>query len=280
MTDTTEMSDRPSVELTNRPESRRAWFGDVNRHLDVLMVLARKDFQTRYKRASLGLSWAVLVPVLQGSVMAAVFSRVVKVSGGNGYTVYVMGGIFAFTYFSQTLPAAVTSIVDGASLTDKVWFPRVVLVVVPVLANLVGLLITFSFLIAFLGPLGGRYSWRLLLLLPALGLLILFTTALALVLSALHVYYRDVKFLVQAALMIWLYITPVIYPISLLHRLMPLAVANPLTGVVALVHEASLGSSRGALLVPVAVSLGVTVVLLLVGSEAQRRHDRLFVDLL
>ncbi|HEX6395270.1 MAG TPA: ABC transporter permease [Acidimicrobiales bacterium] len=280
MTEMSELAAPRIIELTSGPDTRFTWLSDLRRHLDVLMVLARKDFQTRYKRASLGLAWAVVVPVFQGLIMAAIFSRVVKSAGGNGYADYVISGMFAFAYFSQTLGTAVTSIVDGASLSDKVWFPRILLVTVPALANLVGLAITFAFLLAALPLLGGRYSIHLLLLVPALLLLVSFTTALALVLSALHVYFRDVKFLVQAALMVWIYLTPVIYPISLVHRFAPFVIANPMTGIVALVHLATLGTSRGAVLVPLLISVGTTALLAIAGAEAQRRHDRLFVDLL
>jgi ABC-type polysaccharide/polyol phosphate export permease len=191
-----------------------------------------------------------------------------------------MSGIAAFSYFSQTLNAAVPSIVDGSAMADKVWFPRVILVLVPGIANLIGLLITFLFLIAILPVLGGHYSPDLLLLVPALMLLVVFTTALALVLSALQVYYRDVRFLVQAALIVWIYATPILYPISLTHQLIPFIMANPMTGIVALVHFATLGTSRGALGIPLGVSIAATIVLLAVGIEAQRVRDRLFVDLL
>lgn len=270
----------PVLELTDQPDSRRAWFADVRRHLDVMMVLARKDFQTRYKRTSLGLTWAVVVPVLQGAVIAVVFARVVRFGGGASYGAYVMSGTFAFSYFAQTLTTAVSAIVDGSGLSDKVWFPRVILVVAPALANLAGLAITFAFLVAILPLLGAPLGPSLLLLLPGLALLVLFTLALSLVVSALHVYYRDVKFLVQAALMVWMYVTPVLYPIGLAHRLAPLIMANPMTGVVSLIHFAVLGTSRGPLAVPLTVTLGFVVLLLACGIEAQRRRDRLFVDLL
>jgi ABC-type polysaccharide/polyol phosphate export permease len=270
------------VELDDRPDSRRLYLAHLRRHLDVLMILARKDFQTRYKRASLGITWAVVVPVLQGAIMAVVFSHVVRGATFSGYGAYVMGGMFAFFYFSSTLLVATTSIVDGSALTDKVWFPRVLLVIVPGLANLVSLGVTFTLLVALLSPLGGTYSPHLLLLLPAMALLIAFTMSLAMVLSALHVYFRDTKYVVQAALTVWMYVTPIIYlpTSSIVHRLAWVLNANPLTGIVDLVHVAALGASHGALLVPVAVSVGATLVLFLVGVEAQRRHDRLFVDLL
>lgn len=269
----------PTLELTNRPDSRRIWWGDLRRHADVLMILARKDFQTRYKRASLGVTWAVAVPLLQASIMAIIFSRVVRAGGGSGYGIYVMSGIIPFSYFSAVLTSGVISIVDGASLTDKVWFPRILLVLVPVLSNLVGLIVTLAAMVAVMPVLGVDYSVRLLLIVPATLLLVALGTSLALVLSALNVYFRDVKFLVQASLMVWMYITPIIYQIGLLHHLQFIAEANPLTGPVTVFHMATVGS-RGPWLIPVIVSLGTTAFLLLVGTEVQRRYDRLFVDLL
>lgn len=267
------------MELSPRPDPPGMWWQHLSRHRDVLMVLARKEFQTRYKRASLGVAWAVAVPLLQAAVLAVVFSRVVKAGGGQGYPIYVMSGIVAYTYFGTVLSAAVVSIVEGSGLTDKVWFPRILLVLVPALASLVGLAVTTVVLVACMPAFGVAFSPRLLLLAPALGLLIAFTVSLSLVLSALHVYFRDVRFLVQAALMVWMYLTPIIYRIGLLHRLQPVVEANPLTGVVTLFHMATVGSD-GPWVVPVVVSVATTVVLLAVGYEVQRRHDRLFVDLL
>ena len=269
----------PPLVIGNRPDTRREWFADLARHGEVLWILARKDFQTRYKRAALGVIWAVAVPLLQAAIMAVVFSRVIKTGGGPGFGIYVMSGILPYAYFSLVLTTGVTSIVDGSSLTDKVWFPRVILAIVPALSSLVGLLVGLVVMIAFMPVLGVPYRINLLLLIPGVLLLVAWTTSLAFLLSALHVYFRDVKFLVQAALLVWLYITPVVYPIGLLKQLQPIAEANPLTGVVAVFHIATVGS-RGAWLVPLIVCLGTTLVLAVLGSEVQRRHDRLFVDLL
>jgi lipopolysaccharide transport system permease protein len=265
--------------LSPRADPRSDWWRELRRHADVLLVLARKDFQTRYKRAAFGVLWAVAVPVLQATIMAIVFSRVVRSGAGAGYGIFVMSGIIPFSYFSSALLPAVTSIVEGSSLTDKVWFPRLLLVIVPVLSNIVGLVVTLLVMVAAMPILGVHYSIRLLLLIPAGLLLIGLVTSVSMVASALHVYFRDVKFIVQAALMIWLYVTPIIYPISFLGRLSAFVDANPLTGVVQLFHMATVGS-RGPWLVPLIVSLGVTAFLLVVGTEAQRRYDRLFVDLL
>jgi lipopolysaccharide transport system permease protein len=264
--------------LHDAPATWSEWWEDLRRHREVLGALVRKDFQTRYKRAALGLVWVVVVPLLQGAVMALVFSHVVKVGGGDGFAEYVLSGILAWAYFAGSVGAATTAIVDGAGLTDKVWFPRALLVVVPCLSNLIGFVVSLLVLIATLPFLGAPLGLHLLVMVPAAVLLVAFTTGLSLVVSALHVTFRDVRFLVQAALLVWIYLTPILYKATLLGSLSHWIDANPLTGIVALFHV-SVGGHE-ALMRPVLVSVGTSVVLLAIGLEAQRRRDRLFVDLL
>ena len=159
------MGDRAVVlSIGPDPEAWRPWLADLRAHVPVLGMLARKDFQTRYKRASLGVLWVVALPVLQAVVLAVVFSRVGRFQVVGSYTTFVMGGIFAWAYLSGTVQAATTAIVDGASLADKVWFPRAILVLVPVLANGVGLLVSLGLLLGLSpssasGPGGGRCSY-------------------------------------------------------------------------------------------------------------------------
>lgn len=263
--------------ISSHPDGLADWIRSMWMFRSVLWVLVQKDFRTRYKRASFGMLWAVAVPALQAATMAAVFSRIVRTSTGHGFPVYVMSGVIAFSYFSSSLPVATSSIVEGASLTDKVWFPRAVLVVIPAVTNLVGLGVTLAVLALAMPLFSVPYSIHLLYLLPATLLLVSFTIALTLVTSAIHVYFRDMKFIVQAALMVWMYVTPIVYPQQLIGRFATLLNLNPLTGIVDLFHMGVLGSNSGG---PAAifVSLGFTAVLLVVGLVAQMHHDRLFVD--
>jgi lipopolysaccharide transport system permease protein len=273
-----EASAARTLVLHDAPATWTEWWADLRGHREVLGALVRKDFQTRYKRAALGLVWVVAVPLLQGAVMALVFSRVVKVGGGSGFAEYVLSGILAWSYFAGALSAATTAIVDGSGLTDKVWFPRALLVVVPCLSNLIGFVVSLLVLIATLPFLGAPVGAHLLVMIPAVLLLVAFTTGLSLVVSALHVSFRDVRFLVQAALLVWIYLTPILYRASLLGRGARWVKLNPLTGIVALFHV-SVGGHE-ALRSAVLVSVVVSMVLLAIGLEAQRRRDRLFVDLL
>jgi lipopolysaccharide transport system permease protein len=267
------------VEIDASPASLRTWTGALWRHGAVLWILARKDFQVRYKRASLGILWAVAVPLLQAAVLAVVFSHIVNPPAHVPFGPFVFAGMVAWNYFSGVTGTSVSAIVDGAGLTDKVWFPRAILAIVPSLANLVGFAISVLALLVIAPVLGAPLSAWLLVLIPATLLLFLFTVALSLVISALDVYFRDVKYLVGAALLVWMYATPVVYPQSVLGSLGPWLDFNPMTGVVDLFHLAVLGPFEDwhrAVLVTVVA----TIVLFAAGIELHRRFDRLFVDLL
>jgi lipopolysaccharide transport system permease protein len=270
---------RPVLELEPGPMSRGDWLRTMWDHRSVLMVLSRKDFQVRFKRARLGVLWAVAVPAVQAAVMIVVFSHFVHSRNGVPYGPFVLSGILGWTYFASTIGFSVGSIVDGATLTDKVWFPRALLPIVPCISGLVGLGISMVILLIFGPLLGGGLHLRILLIVPACILLIAFTTALSVVVAALQVYYRDVRFLVAAALTVWIYATPIMYQKSQVGGLGKWLDINPMTGIVAVFHLAIIGnheSWRPA----VAVSVVVTAALIVIGVEAQRRYDRLFVDLL
>jgi lipopolysaccharide transport system permease protein len=242
-------------------------------------MLSRKDFQVRYKRASLGVVWAVAVPLLQAAVLAVVFSHLVKVPSKVPYAPFVFAGTVAWSYFAGATQTSVSSIVDGAGLTDKVWFPRALLPIVPCLANLVGFGVSLAALLVIAPLLGAPITPWLLVLVPATLLMVAFTIALGLVISALDVYFRDVKFLISAAFLVWIYVTPIVYPQSAVSHLGPWLDFNPMTGIVNLFHLAVLGPfepwHRSVIVTGVA-----TVALFVAGVEGHRRYDRLFVDLL
>lgn len=267
------------LELDDRPDGRRQWLASVWEHRNVLGILARADFHARYKRATFGVLWAVAVPVFQSIVLAVVFSRVIRVGDARLFGAYVLAGVLAWSYFSLSVTAASTSIVDASTLTDKVWFPRALLPTIPCLANLPGLAVSIVCLVVALPFLRADIGLRLLLLAPAVVLLLAFTLALGLVLAALDVYFRDVKFLVQAGLLMLFYVTPVAYAKNLLGGLARVVDFNPLTGVVTLFQMAAVGR-QAHWQRPVVVSVVATIVLLVVALETQRRHDRLFTDLL
>lgn len=272
-------SPQPLLELDAGSASRREWIGSLWDHRGVIWVLSRKDFQARYKRASLGVLWAVSVPLLQAVVMIVVFSHFIRVHTGISYAAFVLSGILTWSYVALVVPQATTAIVDGTALTDKLWFPRAILSIVPCLSNLVGLGISMCILLIAVPVLGVDPGLHLLLLVPACLLLVVFLMSLTMVLSAMNVYFRDVRFIVLAALTVWMYSTPIMYPKSAVGSLGQWLDFNPMTGIISLFHIAVAGQD-GSWTRALLVSLLTTGVLLVAAIEVHRRHDRLFVDLL
>lgn len=246
-------------------------------------MLARKQFNVRYKRAAFGVLWAVAVPAIQALTLAVVFSHLVNARNGYSYAAYVVVAVLGWGYFNQCLASGSSAIVDGSSLADKLWFPRSILVLAECLANLPGLLISVVLFLILLPLFGVDFAWHTLLLIPAILLLVTFCTVLCLSLAALHVYFRDVRYLVSASLLVLFYLTPIAYPQRRLVHFGAWLDFNPLTGLANLFHLAAVGHPAlwaTDLTRSVLVTIGVTIVLAVAALEAHRRHDRLFVDLL
>jgi ABC-type polysaccharide/polyol phosphate export permease len=245
----------------------------------LLALLSRKEFFVRYRRASFGVLWAVVLPLLQAIVLAVVVNRFVRFDTGGNFTLFVFAGTLAWSFFSQTISGGTTSIVDNADMSAKIYFPRALFPLVVVGAGLYGLLISTLILLAFAIGAGELEPLRILLIVPAIAVLVLLSTAAALLLSALHVYFRDMKYLVAAALLPWFYLTPVFYPLDRIGALRGVVEANPVSGAVELLRAATVGADHGW-----SVSLwwtaGWTVALFVLAAIVHRRHDRVMSDLL
>jgi ABC-type polysaccharide/polyol phosphate export permease len=249
-----------------------------SRHL--LAMLSRKEFFVRYRRASFGLLWAVFLPLLQAVVLAIVFSRVAKIHvSGVNYTVFIFSGMVAWTYFSSVFGAGSTAIVDGAGMTAKIYFPRAVLPLVTAGATLYGFSITVLILLGMCIVTGVSLGFNVLLLIPAIILMTVLAEAFALVFSALHVYFRDMRFIVAAMLLVWFYLTPIIYPLGLAGKLGELLRLNPVTGVVEMFRAATVGADPH-WLTSLWWTLAWTVGLLVIAVLLHRRFNRVFADLL
>jgi ABC-type polysaccharide/polyol phosphate export permease len=246
---------------------------------ELIRILARKEFFVRYRRASFGLFWAVALPLVQAAVLAAVLSRFVRFTTSVNYTVFVFAGTMAWSFFSAGITGGATSIIDNSTLSSKIYFPRLVFPLVTVLSGLYGLVVSTAVLIALTLATEHSIGIEVLLLVPAVAALAALTIAFAAVGSALQVYFRDVKWLLSAAVVPWFYITPVVYPIDVTGGLRPYIEANPATGVVELFRAATVGADPG-WLTSLWWTLGWMTVLLVIGLAIHRRYDRVLSDLL
>lgn len=243
---------------------------------DLIRVLARKEFFVQYRRASFGVLWALALPLLQAAVLAVVVPRLVEIETGGSYFAFVFGGTIVWSLFSAALTAGSGSIVDGQGISTRVYYPRLVLPVQAVLAKVYGF-VPGAAILAVVSVADGSASPRLLALLPAVALAAALATAFSACLAALHVFFRDVRYIVQAALLAWFYVSPVIYPLTAIGGLRPWIEANPVTGVIELVRYATVGADPDwvrSLLATVAWTIGLGAIAL----PVHRRFDRVFVD--
>ena len=268
------------LDLTGERTRTRDLVRDFWRHRDLLVMLARQDYRSRYRSASLGLVWAVFLPLLQGLVIAVVFSQLIGGGLTKVYVPYVICGVTAYGYVNTSLVAASTSIVDNAAIAGRLYFPRLVLPTIAPTANLPGLVISMLLALTVTLVTGGGPGWWLFLAPVSIALSWLFVVAAGALLSMLHVYSRDVRYVVQAGLLVLFYGTPIIYFLdgptgvrSLPDQLVPVVLANPATGIVQLNRLALTGDAAyvgTAVLVTLAWFLGLLALTLMVYSRRER----------
>ncbi len=178
---------------------------------ELLVGLITSDIRIKYKNSALGLFWSMLSPALTLATYFLVFSIFLK-NGIPNFVIYLFSGLVVWNMFQTAVNTATGVIVDRAALVKKVSFPREILALSNVGASLVYFAIQLGVLVIFVAVLGHAPAWRFLVLLPLCFLsLTLFTAALGIVMSAINVYLRDVKHLMEVVLQLWFWLTPVVY---------------------------------------------------------------------
>jgi lipopolysaccharide transport system permease protein len=245
----------------------------------LLFFLVWRDLKVRYAQTVLGIGWAVLQPLLSVVVFTVIFGHFAKVpSNGAPYALFSLAAVVPWTYFSSAFSGASNSLVASSNLITKVYFPRLVVPLAPVLAGLVDLAIGFAVLaVLMLGyrAMPGPAIW----LVPVLVLLTAMTAAgVGAWLAALNIQYRDIKHLVPFLSQIWMYASPVVYPVSLVpEKYRAFYALNPMVGIVEGFRVALLGTG----VIPwrlLGVSTAVVITLFVTGAMYFRRTERLFAD--
>ncbi len=201
---------------------------DLVRHRSLVLALLERELKARYRGSILGFVWTFLNPLLLMAVYALVFRFYMRIAVPN-YALFLLAGLLPWTWFSSSLADGTNAIVGGSSLVTKSLFPTEILPAVVVLSNMVN----FALSIPLLALAGWAYgvpfnpvAW--LWLVPVMVLQCVFTLGLVLSLAALNVHYRDVQHVVANLLLLWFFLTPIVYPASQVpERLHLLLWANP-----------------------------------------------------
>jgi lipopolysaccharide transport system permease protein len=249
------------------------------RYRELLYFLAWRDVKVRYKQTALGVTWAVLQPVLTMIVFTIFFGHVAKLpSEGLPYPLFSLAGLLPWTFFATGLTQSAGSLVASSNLITKVYFPRLVVPVASTLAGIVDIGFALIVLLAMMVGYGVMPGPELILVPPILVLALAATLGVGLWFAALNVQYRDVRYIVPVLVQLWLLATPIAYPSSLIEEpWRTLYGLNPMAGVVESFRWAVVGTPAPPIGM-VALSAAVSVVLVVGGAYYFRRIERRFAD--
>jgi lipopolysaccharide transport system permease protein len=247
---------------------------------ELLYFLIWRDLKVRYAQTVLGVAWAVVQPLLTTVIFTVVFGRLARVpSDGIPYPVFALAALVPWTYVSTAYSAAGTSVLNNANLITKVYFPRLVVPLAPVGAAAVDLAVGLVLLAVALVAYGlTPRPWALAVVPLALVAFALTAAGVGCWVSALSVQYRDVKVLVPFVTTTWMYVSPVVYPLSRVpERWRVVYALNPLAGTLDGFRAALVG--RPIAWEPLAVSVAAAVAIFVSGAVYFRRTERVFADI-
>lgn len=204
-------------------------------HRELLLKFAIMDIKKRYHNPIFGFLWAIFLPLCMISVFEFVFSVIFKVESGNyPYFIYMMTAVFPWAYFQSSISSATTSLESSGNLVKKIYFPREVIPISAILANLISFAINLFVLFLFFFLCKIKISKFCLLLPVVIFIHSVIIIGMSLILSSLYIRYRDIKYIVEVGLMILFYLTPSFYTLDAITNISPefleLYMLNPFVG--------------------------------------------------
>jgi lipopolysaccharide transport system permease protein len=250
------------------------------RYRELLYFLIWRDVKVKYKQTALGAAWAIIQPLFTMLLFTLIFGRLARMpSDGIPYMLFAYAGLLPWMFFSNAVTNSGNSLVGSASLITKVYFPRVVIPTAAVGAGLVDLTIAFLLLVPMFFYYGLAFGWSLLLLPLFVLLLTLLAIAVGMLMSALNVKYRDVRYALPFLIQLWLFASPVIYPSSLIpEKWKWLFALNPMTGIIEGFRASLFGQDFDGTLI--AMAAGLTLILLLGSAFIFGRVEDSFADII
>lgn len=274
-----ELPEKPLVTI----EPSKAWVPLDLRGLwayrELLYFLTWRDVKVRYKQTALGVAWAIIQPLLTMLIFTLFFGQLAGVpSDGIPYPIFAYAGLLPWTFFSNSVTGSGNSLVGNSNLITKVYFPRMIIPGAAVAAGLVDFAIAFVLLIGLMIYYKITVTWAVLMLAPLSLLTTLLALGVGMWLSALNVKYRDIRYALPFLMQLWMFLSPIIYPVSMLpSNWRWMLELNPLTGIISGFRAALFG--RAFDWMALGISTGITLVFLVYAAFSFRRMEKRFADI-
>ena len=274
----------PSEKIVVVIEASKSWvplrLGDLWAYRELFYFLIWRDVKVRYKQTLLGATWAILQPLLTMLIFTLLFGKLAGIkSEGLPYPIFAYGGLLIWIFFANSVTNSGNSLVGSANLITKIYFPRMIVPAGAVAAGLVDLALAFLIQIGLMLYYGIHATWAIFMVLPLILLTTLLALGVGMWLSALNVKYRDVRYAIPFLIQIWMFASPIIYPVSMLPaRWQWVLMLNPLTGIIQNFRIALFGG-QAFNWKSLGVSIAITFVVLVYSSYSFRRMERHFADI-
>jgi lipopolysaccharide transport system permease protein len=248
-------------------------------HRELLFFLTWRDVKLRYKQTALGVLWALIQPTAPMLIFTLVFGRLVDVPADGPYPLFAFAGLLPWTFFANAVTNSATSVVTSANLITKVYFPRMIIPGAATLAALMDFFIGTTVLVVLMIWYGVPPHATLFVFPLLIGLTTMLALGVGMLLAALTVQYRDVRYALPFLLQFWMFATPIIFPSRIVPEGWRWALTlNPMAGIIENFRSALLGRPIG--WSALAFSAAIACVILAYGAFSFRRFERKFADLI
>lgn len=252
---------------------------EIWQYRGLLFSLTLKDLKVRYKQSLLGIAWAVFSPVSMMLIFTFVFNRMAHISTGQiPYALFVYCGLLPWTFFSSSLSASVSILVNNTNLVTKIYFPREVFPLSVVISKFVDFCIASLVLIAMMFFFGLKFHATILLV-PFIFLIqLLLMIGLSFLLSMGNLFYRDIKYIFEVVILLWMFATSVIYPIKTSSIfLQDILMFNPMTPIID-AYRLLMLEGRLPALIPMANASIISILVFVVGVMCFHKAEYLFAE--
>lgn len=246
---------------------------------ELLWNLAHREISQRYKQSVLGYAWVILNPLFQLIVMSFVFSTILKVpSLGAPFIIFLSVALLPWNLFTSGLTSAANVLVSNSSLITKIYFPREILVYATIIAKIVDFFYSCLVLVFFFVIFKVVITPAILWVIPIFIIQLIFMAGISLILSAFNLFYRDIQYLLNLILLLWMYVTPIMYPVEIIPAKFRFVFSlNPMSVIVNAYREVLIGQGRPNLN-SLSIALIMSIVVFVIGFYIFKKLEKSFAD--